>query len=114
MPLGGRRASTPPYSAGPAFAAAPASYFPLNAGTYTEKRAQQHQPIRRSQQLVAGPFRVGHEADDVAVVRADPGDVISGAVGVVDVPEHDAIAGSQPVKGALTPGEVAPEVMNRK
>ena len=60
-----------------------------------EQRLEQHDPVGAAEQGVAGPLRVRHEADDVARLVADAGDVVEAAVGVVDVADDDAILGPE-------------------
>ena len=57
---------------------------------------------------------MGHEPDDVALGRADAGDVVRRPVGVVDVAEHDALVGPQFGERALRAGVVAFEVVDRE
>ena len=54
-----------------------------------------------------------HEADDVAGLVADPGDVVARAVRVLDVPHHDPLLRPGAVASAVVADVVALEVVDR-
>ena len=60
-----------------------------------QQRAQQHEAVGRAQQRVARPLGVRHQADDVAPLVADSGDVVDRAIWVVDVAQHDPVIALQ-------------------
>src|SRR5438270_6062028 len=82
------------------------------AGGRRQKRPEEDQAVRRAEKGVARPLGVGHQADDVAFGRTDAGDVVGGAVGVLDVAQDDAVVGAEFGQGALRARVVALEVVD--
>ena len=69
---------------------------PSDAGSSAASSdSQQHDAVGAAEQRVAGPLGVRHQADDVAALVADAGDVVEAAVGVVDVAHDDAVVGPE-------------------
>ena len=70
-------------------------------------------PSALPKQVVDRPLGVRHQADDVASLIADAGDVVDRAIGVVDVAEDDPVVGLQLGQRLGVTGVVALEVVDR-